>query len=105
MASKASATRTIRERIGISARGEAEGVPPAVEALVVVEDGLGDLGVEAIAGHGEAELGMALHELPLVLVEGAGLAEDARVEVDLAYIVKDSGEGQAVEIVVAEPDA
>ena len=83
---------------------EAEGVTVAVETLVVVEDRLGDLGVEPVAGHGKSQLRVALHQLTLVLVEGPGLAEDPGVEMDLAHIVQDAGQGETVEVVLSEPE-
>jgi hypothetical protein len=85
--------------------GETEGVTPAIEALVVIEDGFGDLGVEAISCHGETELGMTLHEVALVLVEWAWLAEYPRVHVDLAHIVEDTGQGETIEVVSAQAES
>ncbi len=92
-----------QDRDGVGA--EAEWITPAVETLMVIENGLGDLGVEPVPGHGEAQFGVSLHEIALCLTEWAGLAEDPRIEVDLPDIVEHTGQCEAIEIVPAQPYA
>ena len=48
---------------------------------------------------------MTVHQLPLGGVERARLAEDAGIEMDLAHVVQHPGQGKAVELDFAEPDA
>jgi len=92
-----------QDRDGIA--GEPEWVPATVETLMVVEDRLGDLGVETIASHGETQFGVTLHQFTFGLVQRPGLAQDPRIHVDLSDVVQYPGEGQPVEIVITEGEA
>jgi hypothetical protein len=48
---------------------------------------------------------MAFHEVALGRVEWAGLAEYPRIHVDLAHVVEHPGQGEAIEIVLAQPES
>ncbi len=71
---------------------------------MVVEDCFGHFRIEAIACHCEAELGVASHQLELFVVEGPRLAEYRRVEMDLADVVEDARECEAVEVFFVEAE-
>lgn len=86
-------------------RLQAKRVATTVITLVVVEDRLGDLGLETTSGHGESHFRMPSHQLEFLLAQRAGFAEDRWIEVDLADIVKDARQCQSVEIGISEPDS
>jgi hypothetical protein len=48
---------------------------------------------------------MTLHEVPLILVQWPWFSEDSRVHVDLSDIVENPGEGETIEVVIAQPEA
>jgi len=84
--------------------GEAEGRLEGVVSLGVLQERRCNLGIETIAGHGEAKLGMTIHQLPLVGTKRTWFGEYSGVEVDLADIVEHSGQGQTVEVDLAQAD-
>ena len=93
MASKASATLTMRPEEGDLLALEPVGVAAAVPVLVVHEARARHL---LEHGHRVQDVGalggMLLHDLVLVVGEGRGLAQDLVLDADLAHVVDDPGE-------------
>jgi hypothetical protein len=47
---------------------------------------------------------VTLHEVPLGLIERSWLAQYPRVHVDLAHVMEDSGQGETIEVVLAQAE-
>ncbi len=93
----------IRAPSGISSTGEAGGIAPAVEALVVVADHRDDHRIAEAGGHVGAVARVAADDLELLLGEPAGLVEDLARGVELADVVQRGGGADLGDLRVGEP--
>ncbi len=80
-------------------------VAESVEALVMAEHRLGDLGVDESVDHAEAEFGVAPNLFPLFAFEGTRLEKHRLVDLDLADVVELAGDPEATEAFLAEVEA
>lgn len=78
----------------------------AVPALVMVQHSVGQRGQRRdLAQQARANQGVHPHLAPLLLVEGARLEQDLRRDGDLAHIVQERAEAQALAPLAAEAQA
>jgi len=77
---------------------EAVGIAVPVPALVVVQDPGGDRLDPERVEHAKADLGMALEDEALGLVQGAGLSQDLLRDGELAEVVELSGTLELLEL-------
>ncbi len=69
--------------------GQSPGIACTVPALVVAEDGLGDVAQLAVVGHyPRTDLAVSAHDGALLRGQGRRLVEDAVRDSDLAHVMQ-----------------